>query len=112
MQAGPSEYTRMISLASIPGGPATAPTPPAPGPPHALQMPSANMPSMPYANMPHMPGMATPTVPQPPALQFPMPAAPPIQAPAATTTNTLLLAIVGIAMFLAGGLIVFLLMRR
>jgi uncharacterized protein involved in exopolysaccharide biosynthesis len=48
-------------------------------------------------------------MPSPPAPQYSMPAPAPVKAP---STNVLLLAIVGLLMFLAGGLVVFLLMRR
>jgi len=91
----------MMSLASMPGGGSAAP--PAPGNP---QMPQANAPAMP----PPIPGLALPAVPQPAAPQFSMPQPPPpVQAP---STNILLMAIVGLLGFLAGGLVVFLLMRR
>ena len=99
----------MISLSSIPGSGALA-TPPAPGHPPMPQMPQANMPAMPHANAPQIPGMAQPTIPQPAAPKFSMPQPPaPVKAP---STNTLLMAILGLLMFLVGGFIVFLLMRR
>jgi len=51
-----------------------------------------------------------PTIPQPAAPKFSMPQPPaPVKAP---STNTLLMAILGLLMFLVGGFIVFLLMRR
>jgi hypothetical protein len=105
---GPSEYTRMMAAASIPGAPAA---PPAPGFPHMPQMPQANMPAMPHANVPQMPGMAQPAIPRPPAApQFSVPQAQvPVKAP---STNFLLFAILGLLMLLVGGFIVFLLMRH
>jgi hypothetical protein len=61
-----------------------------------------------------MPAAAIP-VPQPPALPtppaVPKPAAPALTAPA-PQTNWILLAIVGLVCFLAGGLLVFLLMKH
>jgi len=54
--------------------------------------------------------MAPPAVPKPAVPQFPMPPPPPpVKAPGA---NILLMAILVLAGFLAGGLVVFLLMRR
>jgi hypothetical protein len=70
----------------------------------------ASTPAMPQANVPPIPGVAQPAIPRPPAPQYSMPSPPaPVKAP---STNILLLAIVGLLMFLAGGLVVFLLMRR
>lgn len=83
-------------------------TPPAPAHPHLPQIVSA--PPVPQANVPPIPGVAQPAIPRPPAPQYSMPSPPaPVKAP---STNVLLLAIVGLLMFLAGGLVVFLLMRR
>jgi hypothetical protein len=53
--------------------------------------------------------MAQPAMPQPPAPQFSVPQPPPIKEPSA---NILLMAILGVVALLAGGFIVFLLMRR
>jgi hypothetical protein len=107
---GPSEYTRMMAAVSIPAAGAPA-APPASGFPQMSQMPQANMPAMPHANVPQMPGMAQPAVPRPPAApQFSVPQAPAtVKAP---SSNFLLFAILGLLMFLVGGLIVFLLMRH
>jgi hypothetical protein len=94
-QQGPSEYTRMISLASVPGGASAAPPPPLP----SIAAPSA----------PPIPTMAPPAFPQPAAPKFAAPQPPPVKAPAA---NPLLIAIAFLLGFLVGGLVVFLLMRR
>jgi len=106
---GPSEYTRMMAAAPVPGAGGAA-APPALGFPQMPQMPQANLPAMPQANVPQMPGMAQPAIPRPAVPQFSVPQPPaPVKAP---STNLLLFAILGLLMFLVGGLIVFLLMRH
>jgi hypothetical protein len=107
-QQGPSEYTRMISLASVPGGASAAP-PQAPGPSHMPPMPPPPLPSIAAPSAPPIPTMAPPAFPPPAAPKFAAPQPPPVKAPAA---NPLLIAIAFLLGFLVGGLVVFLLMRR
>ena len=117
---GPGEYTRMMSVSSSPAAGVPA-APPAPGTAPTPAMPQMGMPAM-----PPMPAMAPPPVPQPPPAphfaappppQFAVPApqlsvpSPPVPAKA-PDTNILLIIIVALAMFLLGGLIVFLLVRH
>ncbi len=66
------------------------------------------MPAVPQAHVPQMPGMAQPAIPRPPAPQFAAPQPP----PASALSNKLLLGILGLLMFLVGGLVVFLLTRH
>jgi hypothetical protein len=103
----------MISIGATPGG--AVPAAPQAGGyaqmPHVgmPQMPQANLPAMPYASPPPMPGMAAPAMPHVAAPQFSAPQPPPAQAP---SNNILLFAILGLAMFLVGAVIVYLLMRH
>jgi hypothetical protein len=104
----------MISIGATPGG--AVPAAPQAGGygqmPHAgmPQMPQANLPPMPHASPPPMPVMAAPAMPHVAAPQFSAPQPPPpVQAP---SSNILLFAILGLAMFLVGGVIVYLLMRH
>ena len=89
-QHGPSEYTRMISLASVPGG-ASAAQPQAPGSSHMPPMPPLPpLPSIAAPSAPPIPTMAPPAFPPPAAPKFAAPQPPPVKAPAA---NPLLIAI-------------------
>jgi WAS/WASL-interacting protein len=114
---GPSEYTRMISLGGAgaspgaptgPGGTPPLTAPPGPGGPQ-FQMPQ--MPQMPAA--PQMPQM--PPMPQaPPMPQFQTPQPPSVQAPAAKApaSNTLLIAIFCVLAFIAGVVVMVLVMKK
>lgn len=109
---GPSEYTRMISLggagAVAPGG---APPPPAPGASPFQMPPMPQVPLMPQA--PPMPQM--PPMPQAqPMPQFQAPPAPALQAPPvkAPTSNMLLIAIFCVLAFLAGVVVMLLVMKK
>ena len=111
--AGPSEYTRMMARPSNLGGGGGAP-----GTPKAAAgggMPGFGMPAMPQ--VPGAPAMpAAPKPPAPPAVpQMPAaPAVPQVKAPAVkpAASNTLLLILLGVLIFLAGGLAVFLILRH
>jgi len=118
---GPSEYTRLISVPSMPGAPQppAAPTPPIQNP--AMQMPGMQMPGTPQMGMPQMPYMQQPAAPQMPYIPQPvMPQAPPpqvapappVKAPASNSANRVLIAIFCLLAFLAGGIVVYLLARR
>ena len=107
---GPSEYTRMISIGGTPPGVGVGGSAPSSaGYPQMPQVGMPAMPQMPHASPPPMPGMAAPAVPQVAAPQFAAPQPAPVKAP---SNNVLLYAILGLAMFVVGGLIVFLLMRH
>lgn len=94
---GPSEYTQMI------GRPRNIQTPPPPQVsvpvPSAPATPQMSAPSIPQVSAPVMPQVSAPARPQPPTAVAPQ-------------SNWLMMAIVGIVCFLAGGLLVFLLMKR
>jgi hypothetical protein len=110
---GPSEYTRMISLGSAgtASGPGAMPLPGPGGAPGAPQFQMPQMPQMPVA--PQMPQM--PVMPQaPPMPQFQAPQAPPVQAPPAKApaSNTLLIAIFCVLAFLAGVVVMVLVMKK
>ena len=93
---GPSEYTRMMSA------PSNLAPPPAAAPPAAQMpgMPQMGMPQMPYMQPPAMPHVAPPQV-----------TIAPVSAPAAKSSNTLLIVIFCLLAFLAGGIVVYLLVR-
>jgi hypothetical protein len=99
----------MISIGATPGGAVPAAPQAGGGYPLMPQMPHASLPPMPHASAPPMPGMAAPAMPHVAAPQFSAPQPPPAQAP---SSNILLFAILGLAMFLVGAVIVYLLMRH
>ena len=76
------------------------------------------MPQMPYMQPPAMPQQpATPQMPYMPQMAIPQMAppqvkAPPVTVPAAKSSNTLLIVIFCLLAFLAGGIVVYLLVRR
>jgi hypothetical protein len=97
---GPSEYTQLIRPRSIPTPPANQAPPPA----------AVSAPQTPAVSVPQP---AMPVVPQPPVPATPQAPVPKLQpAAAAPQANWILMAIVGIICFLAGGLVVFLLMKH
>jgi hypothetical protein len=80
-------------------------------------MPQMGMPQMPYVQPPAMP--QHPAMPQmaytPPAMPQmapPQVTLPPVAAPANKTSNTLLIVIFCLLAFLAGGIVVYLMVRR
>ena len=111
---GPSEYTRMMSVPSN-----LAPPPPVAPP--AAAPPAGQMPGMPRMGMPPMPYTQPPAMPQQPAMprmpHMPQMApsqapAPPVSASLGKSPNTLLIVIFCLLAFLAGGIVVYLLVRR
>jgi len=122
VSAGPSEFTRIISTTSVPGGsppppgpsPAAAPPmqvpsvqphlPPVPTPPIAMQVPGVpQAPAMPQA--PPVPGLGAMPMPSPPA-PAPQPGASPASKlgsylPLIITLNVLLLVAVAIVLYFA-----------
>ena len=80
-------------------------------------MPQMGMPQMPYMQPPAMPQQpATPQMPYMPQMAMPQMAPPqvtvqPVPAPAVKSSNTLLIVIFCLLAFLAGGIVVYLLVR-
>jgi hypothetical protein len=68
------------------------------------------MPQMPYLQPPAMPQQ--PVLPQMPYMAPPQVTVPPVAAPAGKSSNTLPIVIFCLLAFLAGGIIVYLLVRR
>ena len=86
--------------------PPPRPTPPSPGPSEYTQM-------IGRPRAAEIPTAAPPiSTPQPPAPQIPVPAKPKPATPAAPQVNIILMAIVGIVCFIAGGLVVFFFMKH
>jgi len=100
---GPSEYTRMISVPSnLAAPPAAAPMP---------GMPRMGIPQMPaIPQQPVMPQMAYAPPPMP-QMAPPQAMVPPATVPAPKSSNTLLIAIFCLLAFLAGAIVVYLLVR-
>jgi hypothetical protein len=83
-----------------------------PGMPQMPYMQQPAMPQMPYMQQPAAPQM--PYVPQPviPQVTPPQVVVAPVQAPASSSTNVVLIAIFCLLAFLAGGIVVYLLVRH
>ncbi len=99
---GPSEFTRMIST------PANLAPPPGGVPPAA---PIPGMPPMGFAGVPMPTAPAPPPMPQVAAPALPAPA-PPAGVSAGKSANILLIVIFCLLAFLAGGVVVYLIVRR
>ena len=75
-------------------------------------MPQMGMPPMPYMQPPAMPQQpATPQMPYMPQMAMPQVTVQPVPAPAVKSSNTLLIVIFCLLAFLAGGIVVYLLVR-